>query len=65
MKNQLQIEAPAKVNLTLKVVGRRPDGYHDLESIMQQISLHDKIVLRIGGKGIEIKTNSTLIPYNE
>jgi 4-diphosphocytidyl-2-C-methyl-D-erythritol kinase len=65
MKTQLEIEAPAKVNLTLKVLGKREDGYHELESVMQQISLRDKIYLKIGGQGIMVESNSCLIPDNE
>jgi 4-diphosphocytidyl-2-C-methyl-D-erythritol kinase len=37
--------APAKVNLTLAVVGRRPDGYHDLHSVMVPLALADRIAL--------------------
>ncbi len=37
----MKIAAPAKINLGLQVFDRRPDGYHDLESILQQISLSD------------------------
>lgn len=40
--------AYAKVNLTLDVLGKRPDGYHDLKSVMQTISLRDDIRLDIG-----------------
>jgi 4-diphosphocytidyl-2-C-methyl-D-erythritol kinase len=65
MKRQLEIEAPAKVNLTLKVLGKRADGYHELESVMQQISLRDIIRLQVGGQGIRIDSNSQLIPNNE
>lgn len=39
--------AYAKLNLTLDVLNKRSDGYHDLRSIMQQISLHDTICLRL------------------
>jgi len=41
--------APAKVNLYLEVLGRRPDGYHDLSMIMQRISLYDRIDISLGG----------------
>lgn len=38
----------AKVNLTLDVLGKRPDGYHDLKSVMQTISIRDDIEIDIG-----------------
>ena len=41
-------KAHAKVNLTLDVLGIRPDGYHDIESIMQTVSLCDTVRLEIG-----------------
>ena len=42
----LIVLAPAKLNLTLEVLGRRSDGYHELSTVMQTISLHDTIRLR-------------------
>lgn len=41
----LELEAHAKVNLTLEVLGRRDDGYHDIVSIMQTVGLHDTVTL--------------------
>ena len=41
----LTLKAPAKVNLTLEVLGRRDDGYHDIVSIMQTVDLFDTITL--------------------
>ncbi len=41
----LIVRAPAKVNLTLDVLGRRPDGYHALRSVMQALELHDTLEL--------------------
>jgi len=41
----LKVEAPAKVNLTLRVQGVRPDGYHDLESVVAAVALCDTILV--------------------
>ncbi len=42
-RDALEIEAPAKVNLTLEVLGRRDDGYHEICSVMQALSLADRL----------------------
>jgi len=44
-ENTLDIKAPAKINLTLDVTGRRPDGYHELKMIMQSINLYDRLTV--------------------
>ena len=41
----IAVAAPAKINLTLHVLGRRPDGYHDLESLVAFASLHDVVAV--------------------
>lgn len=41
----IRLLAPAKVNLTLRVLGRREDGYHDIESLVQKISIYDRITI--------------------
>ena len=41
----LRLLAPAKVNLTLEVLGRRPDGYHEVRTVMQAVDLCDELVL--------------------
>jgi 4-diphosphocytidyl-2-C-methyl-D-erythritol kinase len=59
----VHVPAFAKVNLRLAVLGRRPDGYHELRTIFQTISLHDDIVLRAASRpGIEltVRGNSAL-----
>lgn len=59
------LEAPAKVNLTLDVLGKRSDGYHELATVMHQIDLKDKITLEKGGTKIRLDSNSSLIPNDE
>jgi len=44
--------APAKLNLMLHVVGRRPDGYHELQTVFQLIDLCDRIEIRVTGDGV-------------
>ena len=47
MSVSIALDAPAKVNLGLRVVGRRADGYHELESLFVPIDLADAIALQI------------------
>ncbi len=46
MHNILKVQAPAKVNLSLEVLGKRPDGYHELRTIMQAVDLRDTLRIR-------------------
>ena len=63
----LKINANAKINLFLEITGRRSDGYHLVDTVMQEISLSD--VLEVGlldkRKGIKIKSNIDSIPTDE
>lgn len=43
---RLVIDAPAKVNLHLEILGKRPDGYHELETLMVSVSLCDTLEFR-------------------
>ena len=64
----IRIQCPAKINLTLKVTGKRPDGFHDIESIMQTISLYDYLNISIKPSEvfkINLSGNSKEIPYDE
>ncbi len=47
MSRALEARAPAKVNLGLRIRARRPDGYHELESVFAPLDLEDRLVLRV------------------
>ena len=47
----LTLQAPAKINLTLDILGTRPDGYHEMDMVMQSVSLCDEITLDLGSPG--------------
>jgi len=56
----------AKINLTLDVLGKREDGYHDLKSVMQTVSLRDDIEIDIGtGKPWRLKCDKEGIPCDQ
>ena len=58
--------AYAKLNLSLDVLGRRPDGYHDLCMVMQSVSLHDTISMTPnGGERMRVWTNLSFLPTGE
>lgn len=58
--------AYAKINLTLDVLGRRTDGYHDLKMVMQSVSLCDQVTMTLGeGAGLTLATNLGFLPVDE
>src|SRR5277367_6264781 len=65
-KRSVRIRAFAKINLCLHVMGKRPDGYHELRTIFQAISLHDTLELSItpGSSGTEffLTSNDATLP---
>jgi 4-diphosphocytidyl-2-C-methyl-D-erythritol kinase len=44
-KSTIRVNAPAKINLTLRVLGQRPDGYHELESVVAAVDLFDRMTI--------------------
>lgn len=50
-------KAPAKVNLCLDVLRRRPDGYHSLRTILQTVSLYDRVRIRRRREGVVVRCN--------
>jgi 4-diphosphocytidyl-2-C-methyl-D-erythritol kinase len=62
-KKSVRIPAFAKINLCLHVLGKRPDGYHELRTIFQTISLADSLELtRVSEAGIKLETNDPELP---
>lgn len=58
----LKVLSPAKINLFLEVIGKRNDGYHEIESVMQTISLFDTLYLQEAKEGISVATNCPELP---
>jgi 4-diphosphocytidyl-2-C-methyl-D-erythritol kinase len=61
----LHLRAHAKVNLALEVLGTREDGYHELRTLFQTISLHDDVVLRPRPKDVTIRCDHPGVPTDE
>ena len=62
----MEVKAFAKLNLSLDVLGKRPDGYHDMKMVMQSITLSDDItVVDNDGQGIRVSSNVGFLPTNE
>lgn len=61
---KVKVKTYAKINLVLNCLGKREDGYHELSSIMQAISLHDNINIA-PAEGIEITVNHPKVPTDE
>jgi 4-diphosphocytidyl-2-C-methyl-D-erythritol kinase len=60
--DRIRVKSPAKINLFLNVVGKRDDGYHEVENIMQTISLHDVIEIKRIPEGMKFTTDSADVP---
>ena len=58
--DSITLKAPAKVNLFLKILGNRKDGYHDIYTIFEKISLADKITITSAPRGIKIRSDKII-----
>ncbi len=59
----LTIRAPAKLNLTLDVLGKRADGYHEMKMVMQSVALSDMVTITSGtGEGIRLTSSLGFLP---
>ena len=59
------IDANAKINLTLDILGKRPDGYHEVAMVMQEISLADRLCLEKAPAGICLKLDVPGLPADQ
>ena len=61
--DRITLAAPAKINLSLRILSRRPDGFHELETLMAPITLNDEVEIMHGiGQGIEFTCNDPDLP---
>jgi len=58
----LRIRCPAKINLGLWILGRRPDGYHEVDTILQSVLLEDELLLEEVREGFDLETRGLAIP---
>ena len=63
----MQVRAPAKINLSLKILGQRADGFHEIETLIAPISLHDEIEIerRSSGGGIQLRCDEPTVPQGD
>ena len=63
----MQIRAPAKINLSLKILGRRNDDFHELDTLIAPISLYDEIRIDKAspGKGIKFRCDDPSVPQGD
>jgi len=62
MASGVSFLAPAKLNLTLQVFGKRPDGYHHIRSVMVPVSLYDEVMVEEAASGIAVECDAPGIP---
>ncbi|MDA8179506.1 MAG: 4-(cytidine 5'-diphospho)-2-C-methyl-D-erythritol kinase [Deltaproteobacteria bacterium] len=62
MASAVSFLAPAKLNLSLQVFGKRPDGYHHIRSVMVPVSLYDEVTVEEAPAGISVECDAAGIP---
>jgi 4-diphosphocytidyl-2-C-methyl-D-erythritol kinase len=61
---RLTLRASAKINLDLRVLGRRPDGYHDVRTILQTLALHDTLVVESSREAFVLEGDAAEMPLD-
>jgi 4-diphosphocytidyl-2-C-methyl-D-erythritol kinase len=59
--SRLTLKAHAKINLYLRLAGKRPDGFHEIESVLQTVTLHDNLTLEAAGDGIDLAVDPPVV----
>ncbi len=63
--DEIKIQARAKINIALDVLGKRGDGYHEVSMIMHQVDLYDLVSIKRIKGGINLRTNCGYLPVDE
>src|SRR5690242_13428626 len=61
----MQILAPAKINLSLRILGKRPDGFHEIETLISPISLSDRIDIEKQNRWIDFSCDDPTLSSGE
>ncbi len=62
----MNLTAPAKINLSLRVLGKRPDGFHEIKTLMLPLSLHDRVELRRNNEsGLVFQCSDPSLPTDD
>ena len=62
---RLKVFSPAKINLYLRILGKRPDGYHELETVMLPLEFGDEITLQSGNTGLTLECDHPNLPTDD
>jgi 4-diphosphocytidyl-2-C-methyl-D-erythritol kinase len=60
----LDKQSSCKVNLILNILGKRPDGFHELETVLHPVNLHDSLSFERYGESVRLSCNDPLLPVN-
>ncbi|MEJ6950630.1 4-(cytidine 5'-diphospho)-2-C-methyl-D-erythritol kinase [Natronospora cellulosivora (SeqCode)] len=63
--HKITVPAPAKINLALDILAKRDDGFHEVEMIMQSVSLHDVVEIEKNSRGIYLEVDNSDLPSDE
>lgn len=58
-------KSPCKVNLLLNILGKRPDGFHELETVMQPVDLHDELTFERVASGVTLTCSNPALPTDQ